>query len=313
MCDNEDESLRDELEDWEDEVRDPTVAFGRTFTHIPDHVRQDLETLERECVVYADHWIDEIGDFRHVRIDFTAEERDEFARRSWAYELFLRVEPTWAAEVAGIDEDVVEDADTYSMMLKDGREIGPPYHCFAAFLGRHLEALVYSRNERETVIQLEGREAALFEVRRAIDSLTATIRSFNSREKGLDAWTISREDDVRDLLYVMLRPRIFDIAKEEATPSKAGTHKFADLYSKAVPFLLELKWIGRKGDWKKRVEEIYVDIQTYVTHPASETMFFVIVDDVRDIQDPRRLEQEVTGRQTIDGREVDVVLRVCDT
>ena len=280
MCDNGCESLEDDGHDWEGDERHPTVAFGRTFTHVPEHVRQDLETLERECIVYADHWIEEVGDFRHVRIDFTPEERDEFARRSWAYELFLRAELTWAADVPDIDEDIAKDADTYSVVLEDGREIRPPYHCFAAFLGRPLEALTCFRNERETVIQLEGREAAHFEVKRAIHSLTATIRSFNNREKGLVPWTISCEDDVRDLLYVMLRdagtrPRIFDIAKEDAIPSKAGTHKFADLYSNAVPFLLELKWIGRKGDWKKKVEEIHVDIQTYVTHPASETIFFV--------------------------------------
>ena len=312
MCDNNRELVGDSLEDWGNHERDPTIAFGRMFTHIPEHVRQDLETLERECVVYADLWIDEVGDFRHVRIEFTLEERNEFARRSWAYELFLRVEPAWAAEVAGIDEDVAQDADTYSAVLRDGREINPPYHCFAAFLGRHLEALTCSRNERQTVIQLEGREAALFEVKRAIHSLTATIRSFNNREKGLVPWTISCEDDVRDLLYVMLRPRIFDIAKEEAIPSKAGTHKFADLFSNGVPFLLEVKWIGRKGVWKRKVEEIYVDIQTYATHPASETIFFVIVDDVRDIPDPRNLERQLTTQHTIDRREVDVVLLVCD-
>lgn len=313
MHDNDCESSGDEFDGWEDEERYPTDAFGRTFTHIPEHVRQDLGTLERECVVYSDHWIEEIGDFRHVRIDFTAEEREEFVRRSWAYELFLRAELTWAADVPGIDEDIAQDADTYLPAMKDGREITPPYHCFAAFLGRHLETLTCSRNERETVIQLEGREAALFEVKRAIHSLTATIRSFNDREKGLVPWTISCEDDVRDLLYVMLRPRIFDIGKEEAIPSKAGTHKFADLCSNHVPFLLELKWIGRKGDWKKKVEEVHVDIQTYVKHPAGDTIFFVIVDDFRDIQDPRKLEQELTARQTIDGREVDIVLLVCDT
>ena len=313
MCDNNGDPLGDDFESWERGERDPTAAFGRTFTHIPEHVRQDLETLERECVTYADHWIEEVGDFRHVRIDFTPKERDEFARRSWAYELFLRAEPTWAADVPGIDEDIARDADSYSAVMTDGTEIKPPYHCFAAFLGRHLEALVCSRNERETVIQLDGRAARLFEVKRAIDSLTATIRSFNNREKGLEPWTISCEDDVRDLLYVMLRPTIFDIATEEATPSKAGTHKFADLYSNAVPFLMELKWIGRKGDWKKKVEEIYVDIQTYVTHPASETIFFVIVDNVRDIQDRQKLQRDLTGKQTIDGREIDIFLRVCDT
>ena len=175
-----------------------------------------------------------------------------------------------------------------------------------------MEALTRPRSERQTVIQLEGREAALFEVERAIQSLTATIRSFNNREKGLQPWTISCEDDVRDLLYVMLRPGIFDIGKEEAIPSKAGTHKFSDLCSNGVPFLLEIKWIGRRGGWKRKVEEIYVDIQTCARHPASETIFFVIVDDVRDIPDPRKLERELTTTHTIDRREVDVVLLICD-
>ena len=291
----------------------PTVAFGRRFTHIPEHVRQDLETLERECAIYADHWIDEVGDFRHVRIDFTPEECREFARRSWAYELFVRADVKWAAEVAGIDEDIAQVADTYSSVTVDGRTFKPPYHCFAAFLGRHLEALSCSRSERETIIHLEGKEAALFEVRRAFQSLTATIRSFNNREKGLTPWTITCEDDVRDLLYVMLRPRIFDIRKEEHMPSKAGTHRVVDLCSNAVPFLLELKWIGRKGTWKKRIEEMYVDIQTYSKHPSSQTIFFLIVDDVQDIQDPRQIEQDLTSRQTVDGKEVDIVAFVCDT
>ena len=313
VIDNGSESLGDDGQDWDGDERHPTIAFGRTFTHIPEHVRQDLETLERESVVYSDHWIEEVDDFRHVRIDFTPEERDEFARRSWAYELFLRVEPTWAAEVPGIDEDIAQDADAYSAVLTDGTEVKPPYHCFAAFLGRHLEALTCSRSERETVIQLEGRAAALLEVKQAINSLTATIRSFNNRGEKLEPWTISREHDVRDLLYVMLRPTIFDIAKEEATPPKAGTYKLADLCSNAVPFLLELKWIGRKGTWKRKVEEVQVDIQSYVTHPASETIFFVIVDAVQDVPDPRKLEREMTAQHTIDGRKVDVVLLVCDT
>ncbi len=291
----------------------PTVAFNRTFTHIPEHVRQDLETLERERAIYSDHWIDELGDFRHVRIDHTPEECLEFARRSWAYELFLRAEATWAEEVTEIDEDVAHDADTYSAVLRDGSRIEPPYHCFAAFLGPHLAALSCSRTERETIIDLKGKEAALFEVRRALQSVTATIRSFNKRDKNLTPWRIRCEHDVRDLLYVMLRPRIFDIKKEERIPSKAGTHRVADLCSNAIPFLVELKWIGRLGTWKKRIEEVYVDIQTYAKHPSGETIFFLIVDDVRDIQDHRQIEQELTTRQAVDGREVDVEVFVCDT
>ena len=295
-------------------MRAPTYAYDKKFMHIPEDVRQDLETLDRECAVYTDFWIDEIGAFRHVRIDFTPEEREDFFRRSWAYELFLRADrPTWAAETPGIDVQVANDADTYSMHHVDGTEIPPPNHCFAAFLGGHLEALTCTITDRITVIDLTGRELILFEVNRAIETLTPTIRSFNNREKGLEPWKIVCEDDVRDLLYVMLRPRIFDITKEESIPSKAGSHKFADLCSKAVPFLIELKWIGKRGSWKTKINEIYIDIQSYVSHPACDNLLFVIVDAVKDIPDPRQVEEELTGVQTIDGRQIDIRTIVCET
>ena len=295
-------------------MRLPTYAWGREFTQVPEHVRQDLETLKREGAIYADHWIEELGDFRHVRIEFTLEERKEFIRRCWAYELFLGAgTPMWAAQTPGIDEDIARDADTYSMRLVTGEEIPPPYHCFAAFLGEHLEALVCSNTESLTVIDLSGREKKLFEVRQAIGTLTATIRSFNSREKGLTPWPITREDDVRDLLYVMLRPVIHDITKEEAVPSKARRHKFADFCSQGVRLLIELKWIGKRGDWKAKLDEIYVDIQTYAKHPACENLFFVIVDSVKDLPDPTQLECELTGLQTVDGREIKIRAIVIET
>ena len=44
------------------------------FTHIPEHLRQNLETLSRECSVYTDFWIEEIAGFRPVEIDLTPEE-----------------------------------------------------------------------------------------------------------------------------------------------------------------------------------------------------------------------------------------------
>ena len=295
-------------------MRLPTYAYGKEFTHIPEHVREDLETLEREGVIYTDHWIDEVDDFRHVSIEFTPEECDAFARRSWAYELFLRADdPTWAAEIPGIDDDIAKQADTYSLHLRNGVVVPPPYHCFAAFLGEHLEKMVCSVTDRRTVIELSGREGKLYDVKRTILCLTPTIRSFNSREKGLTPWDISCEDDVRDLLFVMLRPLVADMRKEEAVPSKAGTHKFVDFCSQGLGLLIELKWIGKPGSWKKRLNEVYVDIQSYVVHPACDSLFFVIVDAVKDIPDPRQLEEELTGVQVIDGREVNIRMIVCET
>src|SRR6266852_9036417 len=94
----------------------PTHVFGYKFTHIQEFVREDLESLEREGVLYADHWIEELQDFRHVRIQLTPEEAREYARRSWAYELYLRAgSPKRARATPGIDPDVAHDADTYEL------------------------------------------------------------------------------------------------------------------------------------------------------------------------------------------------------
>ena len=286
----------------------PTVAFGREFTHIPEHIKEDLDTLDRESAIYTDQWIEEIGDFRHVRIRLIGNESAEFARRAWAFELFIRAGcPKWARDTPKIEPDIAADADTYSPHLRDGTAVPPPYHCFAAFLGDHLEALTCGMlKERVEVIELKGKEALLFNIRRVIESLTPTIRSFNAREKGLTPWPINQEDDVRDLLYVMLRPIVFDLDKEEPIPSRGGTHKFVDLYSSAVNLLLEVKWIGKRNQWKRVIEQIHVDTQTYIAHPACETLVFVIVDVVRDIPDPRRLEHELSGEQSISRKKLDV-------
>ena len=294
--------------------RIPTFAWGKEFTHIPEHVRSDLDTLASECSVYDDHWIEEIGDFRHVKIDFTEEEREDYFRRSWAYELFLRAGmPKWAADTPGIDPQVAEDADTYSAKFGDGFEIPPPYHCFAAFLGNHLESLTCGRSDRQVVIDLQGREAILYDIARAIDTLTPTIRSFNNREKGLEPWSIVCEDDVRDLLYVMLRARVFDMTKEEPVPSTAGIYSFVDLCSNSTRLLIEVKWINRKGSWKRILSQIYDDVQKYPAHPSCDDLWFVVVDNVRDIPDPRQFEREITGVQTIRGHAVNIRAFVCET
>lgn len=288
--------------------RIPTHAFGYKFTHIPEEVRTDLGSLERECVLYADHWVEDLHDFRHVRIALTNEEAREYARRSWAYELWLRAgRPASVREIPNVDPDVAEDADTYVMHTRDGETIGPPYHCFAAFLGPHLEAVSCgSPADRTTIIELHGRESALFTLARAVQALTPTIRAFNKREKGLDPWEVKREDDVRDLLYVMLRPVLFDLTKEEPTPSLASTHKFVDLCSKTARLFVEVKWVGRAKQWKRILDEIHVDVQAYPTHDSCETLVFVVVDAARDVPDPRLAERELSGTQVIRGKKVDI-------
>lgn len=129
------------------------IAFDTEFTHLDEHDCQDLITLEQESAVYGELWDDEAEDFQHVRIEFTQDERREFLRRCIAYDIFLRSgSPRWAVGVPGIDRDIAEYADTYSLRPIDEDEIPAPYHCFAAFLGERLEELLcYTPRERKSM------------------------------------------------------------------------------------------------------------------------------------------------------------------
>jgi hypothetical protein len=290
-----------------------TSAFGKNFERLNDEHLEDLFSLEREQAIYADHYIDELKDFRKVRIQFTTEEVKEYVRSLWAYELFLRAgSPRQASSVSGIPRDIARRADRYSGQLIDGRTLGPPWHCPAAFYGRELESLICS-NRRAEVLQETGRKGFILAVKRVVDSITPAIRRFNERERGLASWPIACEDDVRDLIYVMLRAAISDIRTEEAVPSRSGTHKFADLASELAGVFIEVKWIGKKHQWRNILKQINDDIQSYFKHPACNTLVFLVVDAAKDIQDPWQFEKSISGIQILDGKEIEIMVFVRET
>ena len=291
-------------------MRSSRTIFGYTFDKLDEDHLQDLLSLERERAIYSDHWIDELHDARHVRIRLSDTEALEYARSMKALDLFRGAKCRWARDVDGIPKDIAARADTYQMHLRDGGTIGPPYHCPAAFMGRHLEAIVCGMDPtRREVLEEQGRIAFLSTVRRAVDALTPAMRCFTNREKRLAPWPVLREDDVRDLLYAMLRASISDIKREEPIPSRAGKSQVADLYSGLSKILIEVKWV-RRGRWRKILAEIYADIQTYGRHPDCEHLIFVIVDASREIPDPHLVESQLSGEQTIGEKRIRVIAYV---
>ena len=226
----------------------------------------------------------------------------------WAYELFIKADfPDRATDVPGIPLDIAERADSYALYDEHGNIEVSPYHCPASFLGEDLENLVcFTSNSRREIISQQGTTTFLSLTRRAIDSLTPAIRKFNNREKGLQTWPISQEKDVRDLLFVMLRSSIDDLKVEEPIPSRAGTHKIVDIYSSLAKLLIEVKWIGKKGQWKRIIEQISIDIQAYSAHPNCVHLIFIIIDAIRDVPDPTQVQKELTKKQTINDKVIDV-------
>ena len=277
-------------------------VFGKQWTELDSGTIDELWTLEREGAVYVDLWQDDLKDFRRVRIRFADEETEEYVRSLWAYEAFLRAgSPPSAREVPEIPADIAKRADGYSLTSLNGHDKGPPYHCIAGFIGPHLEALICT-NRRSEILEELGTSALLTTVKQAIDSLTPSIRLFNRREKGLAAWPVTREDDVRDLLYAVLRGSVSDLTREEAVPSRAGTHAVVDICSRLARLFIELKWIGQRGQWRQVVKQINDDIQSYVADPRCETIIFVVIDAAKDIPDPGRVPAKPGGPATCSRR-----------
>ena len=287
-------------------------VFQHNFELIGQETLQELFSLEREGAIYQDLWIEHLQDFRHVKIKLTAEEAEEYVRSLWAYELFLQADsPQYASQVPGIPADIAHRADTYSMETVNGQEYEAPYHCIAGFIGEDLEELVCCPpTDRVVILEELGIASLMTNLKNAVDALTPAMRLFNRREKGLQLWTVSREDDVRDLLYTMLRASISDIRTEEFIPGRAGTHKVVDIYSELAQLLVEVKWISKRGRWKEIVKQINDDIQSYIAHPACKNLVFVIVDAARDIPDPSLLEKDMSGPQIIANRTINVYVFV---
>jgi hypothetical protein len=281
--------------------------FGYDFEVLDDSFMEDLLQLQREGAIYTDHWFDELHDFRHIRIKLTPEETQEYARSLYALELFYRAgSPPKASDVPDIPPDIAERADSYVLQMRDGKTITPS-HCPAAFMGEHLEDLLcFSVPERQVIIEELGTKNLLSTLRTAINALTPAIRLFQNREKGLTQWSITCEDDIRDLLFAILRASISDIIREEAVPSRAGTYRFVDLCSKVARLFIEIKWIDKKGSWRRIIKEINDDVQSYAQHPACHHLFFVVIDAIKDIPDPVQFEQELSGNQKINSKDISI-------
>ena len=111
-------------------------VFGYDFTNLGDSHVDELMSLEREKAVYSDYWIDELEDFRHVRIVLTDDEITEYVRSMIAFDRFLGSDATWARDVSAIPRDIANRADSYVGRTCD-ETFGPPWHCAAGFVGEH--------------------------------------------------------------------------------------------------------------------------------------------------------------------------------
>lgn len=128
----------------------------------------------------------------------------------------------------------------------------------------------------------------------------------SKRKHKSPVFLLSNEYDVQDLMHTMLKPFFHDIISEEYTLKRAGKTKRLDLVIKGLDTVIETKMIRDEGHATHIADELDIDIRGYISHPHCHRLFCYIYDPKHLIEDPRRVEQDLSGEASQDGRTIDV-------
>ena len=133
-------------------------------------------------------------------------------------------------------------------------KIGQPDTCFcyAAFLGDHLETLTCGgmpeRYEFLSRTYIGDRRFLLTEI---LEMFSLSARHPANRQGNRPCYTIDEEQDVRDLLYVIIKSIFPDARLEEFARVHAGTSKRIDIVIPTIATLVEVKFVRDKQHSKK--------------------------------------------------------------
>jgi hypothetical protein len=136
----------------------------------------------------------------------------------------------------------------------------------------------------------------------ALSSFTEIVRYLNTRRSSGAVLTLTREADVQDVMYLMLRPWIGDLVPENPTDKVANRFSIKDFVSHTGRFVIEAKFIRSIEHGKGIAQEINDDIETYRYHPSCDDLIFFIYDPENYIPDSAAIERHVRTTRTYDGK-----------
>lgn len=97
------------------------------------------------------------------------------------------------------------------------------------------------------------------------------------------------EQEVRDILWIMLRSQYDRVDRETALPQFGGRPYRPDFGIPDLQTLVEVKFIGTKSDTAAIQKEILADVPAYLAEPSGFTCIIELVyDHARKLGDPRK-------------------------
>lgn len=127
----------------------------------------------------------------------------------------------------------------------------------------------------------------------AMHEFDACIRYLNTRRSAGAIINIESEADVQDVLYLLLRPWVIDLAYESPADKTANRFVIKDFVSASSGFVVDAKYVRDKDHGKNISKELHDDIEMYRSHPRCLDLIFFIYDPNLFIPDQRALREAI--------------------
>jgi hypothetical protein len=138
----------------------------------------------------------------------------------------------------------------------------------------------------------------------ALSEFDACVRYLNTRRSEGAIINIEDEAGVQDVLYLLLRPWITDLAYESPGEKSANRFVIKDFSSARHRFVVDAKYIRNKDHGRSISKELHDDIEMYRLHPRCDYLVFFVYDPDGFIPDQRALKDAIEVERhygTVDG------------
>lgn len=146
-------------------------------------------------------------------------------------------------------------------------------------------------------VPLDHEDTALDKILFLCKRFPIFARQLEKRSRNKPPLEIQDEYDVQYLLFALLRLHFDDVRPEEWTPSYAGSSSRMDFLLKSEGIVIEVKKTRDTLRDKDVGEQLIIDIDRYAQHPNCKTLVCFIFDPEGLLDNPRGLEQDLSGNR----------------
>ena len=277
-------------------------VFHRQFDNLDTIHYQELQVLEIEGVMYEYLWEEGAGEYVQTRLRLKPAEIVSYVEALTAYDEFEGLykgsgDPVFALKNLS-DSKIRRQVEAYNeWAIAIGQR--DTMFCLAAFIGGHLENLLCSivPGRHEILAQSYSGDRR-FLLREILEMFPQSVSQLASRMGNRPAYNVQEEQDIRDLLFAIVKCVFPDAKIEEYTSIHAGGTKRIDIVIPMIATIIEVKHSRNPAHGKKVADELKVDFESYHVHPSCKTLFAFVWDPNWHIPDRQNFSEDLRGPRT---------------